>query len=261
MKTRMSMGWTAAAAMASIGFAADAPRPAINYNFSDSGLPAPAMLKSAKPTESAKPAAKAKLEALPALPAAAPVKSEPLKAAASAVELPKLQSWTPDPLPPTALKAPPAMAPKSEVVTESAIMKHAVEPAVMKPEATAPVVMPVAYMPPVEDYEKCVACLKTLSGSPIESDRKAALAEMSRNSAWTKMKSAYMILRRVALTEYNTKMRADAVKLLGEARMEHAMAADTLKLSAMYDSDASIRTAAMATLERMAAMPPDRVMR
>lgn len=261
MKTRMSMGWSAAAAMASLGFAADAPRPAINYNFSDSGLPAPAMLKSVKPTESAKPVAKAKVEALPALPEIAPAKSEPLKSRASAAELPKLQSWTPDPLPPTTMKAAPAIAPKSDAVVDPAMMKPVVEPAVMKPSALAPVVLPVAYTPPVEDYEKCVACLKTLSGSPIESDRKAALAEMSRNSAWTKMKSAYMILRRVALTEYNTKMRADAVKLLGEAKMEHAMAADTLKLSAMYDSDASIRTAAMATLERMAAMPPDRVMR
>ena len=67
MKTRMSMAWTAAAAMAGLGLAADAPRPAINYNFSDSGLPAPPMLKSVKPMEVAKPAATAKVESLPAL--------------------------------------------------------------------------------------------------------------------------------------------------------------------------------------------------
>jgi hypothetical protein len=51
------------------------------------------------------------------------------------------------------------------------------------------------------------------------------------------------------------------VKLLGEPMMEHALAADTLKLSAQYDSDRTIRAAALAQLERLASLPPDRVMR
>jgi hypothetical protein len=118
-----------------------------------------------------------------------------------------------------------------------------------------------AYLPAVDEHVKCVECLKTLSGSPIEADRRAALADLGKMTAWKQMKTAYMILRRVALTEYNTKMRADAVRLLGESMMEHALAADTLKLSAQYDSDRAIRTAALAQLARLASLPPDRVTR
>ena len=265
MKTRMSMAWTAAAALAGLGIGGDAPKPAINYNLSGSNLPAPAVLKHARPMTPM-----ATVESMPALPELAPRKAEPLKPMTEPVKLKaELLPTTAEALKPIETTMGPAVAPPKTWVpdplppTPTAMKREMpVEPAVMKPTAQTPLVMPVAaYLATAEDHAKCVECLKTLSGSPIESDRKAALAELSRNRAWTKMKSAYMILRRVALTEYNTKMRTDAVKLLGEARMEHALAADTLKLSAMYDSDEAIRTAAMSTLERMAAMPPDRMPR
>jgi len=141
------------------------------------------------------------------------------------------------------------------MVAEPAIMQANVAP------AGTPIAPVGAYLPAVDEHVKCVECLKTLSGSPIEADRRAALADLGKMTAWKQMKTAYMILRRVALTEYNTKMRADAVRLLGESMMEHALAADTLKLSAQYDSDRAIRTAALAQLERLASLPPDRVTR
>jgi hypothetical protein len=240
MKTRMWTAWSAAAAIAGVGLAADKPtKPAINYNLTQSSLPSPAMLTKAKPVEN-------KSESMP--------------------ELPVIDAKATKSLTPTIA---PVLAPKEEKATtpsptKAAPMKSetAVQPAVMKPAAptAASGLLPVAgVLPSVDDHMKCLECLKTLSGSPVEAERKAALEDLSKGVAWTRMKSSYMILRRIALTEYNTKMRADAVKLLGEARMEHALAADTLKLSAQYDSDQAIRTMALATLERLASLPPDRV--
>lgn len=240
MKTRMWTAWSAAAAIASVGLAVDKPaKPAINYNLTQSSLPSPAMLAKAKPVES-------KSEAMPELPV--------IDAKAT-----KLSTPTVAPVLAPAVKPPPAPSLTMDLPSKPEV---AVQPAVMKP-ASAPAqsgLLPVAgVLPSVDDHMKCLECLKTLSGSPVEAERKAALEELAKGVAWTRMKSSYMILRRIALTEYNTKMRADAVKLLGEARMEHALAADTLKLSAQYDSDQAIRTMAFATLERLASLPPDRV--
>jgi len=240
MKTRMWTALSAAAAIAGVGLAADKPsKPTINYNLTESKLPLPAMLAKAKLIEG-------KSEAMPELPV--------IDAKATKVSAPTIA-----PVLAPAVIEPSAPTPSMDLPAKPDVV---VQPAVMKP-ASAPAqsgLLPVAGMlPTVDDHMKCVECLKTLSGSPVEAERKAALEELSKGVAWTRMKSSYMILRRIALTEYNTKMRADAVKLLGEARMEHALAADTLKLSAQYDSDQAIRTMALATLERLASLPPDRV--
>jgi hypothetical protein len=300
MNARTWTSWCSAAVIAGAASAGDG-KSVINYNLAESGLPTPTFLKSAKPTQKAEvqPATKAQALAPRTMsiigPAPTPVPSVPeLPAPTVKVEPPAIVNAPPaavatkEPGAPVLPLDPP---PKAEVVASAAPAMQAsrvempnvattmapalkTEPSMPKPmmvgravatPATAPQWMPItpvaAVLPSADDHVKCVECLKILSGSPIESDRKAALAEMAKLHAWKQMKSSYMILRRVALTEYNTKMRADAVKLFGEAMTEHALAADTLKLSAQYDSDPAIRSIAMAQLERLAATPPDRLMR
>ena len=247
MNARMWTSWCSAALLTATSGAGDAvstPRnpaapPAINYSLADSELPSPKILNS-KIIKSVKPLAPKREAAKQVVVTPSPETKQPNPRSIGN----RFESMLPIP------------APESKMtMVEPAIAKTVVAP-------TGSSVAPVgAYLPTVDDHVKCVECLKTLSGSPIESDRKAALAELGKMTAWKQMKTAYMILRRVALTEYNTKMRADAVKLLGESMMEHALAADTLKLSAQYDSDRAIRATALAQLERLAALPPDRVTR
>src|SRR5688572_15284420 len=143
MKTRMAMAWTAAAALAGLGIAADAPRPPINYNLSGNSLPAPALLKHAKPTT-----ARAKVESMPALPDLTAPTAEPLKPMTEPVRLKA------EPLPPTVepqkpsetTRAPVVAPPKTWVPdslppTPTAVKREmTVEPAVMKTAAQAPAV-------------------------------------------------------------------------------------------------------------------------
>jgi len=262
MNARLWTTCCTAAACAGIAVGGDQPAttkstpPAINYSLAETQLPAPAFLKTLKPASTQQPTWASKADETPvAKSKSAPISSletipaDPPKTAASGSKNEVMPLLPFD-----------SNASKSAAVTAPTPL---VEQAAMKPAnaMTAPNVVPAAYLPAVDDHMKCLECLKALSGSAIEADRKAALADLAKLQAWKQMKTAYMILRRVVLTEYNTKMRSDAVALLGQAMMEHALVADTLKLSAQYDSDAAIRSMAMGQLERLAATPPDRVMR
>jgi len=281
MNARSWTSWMLAALLTSSLSAADeAAKSSINYSLAENSLPAPAFLKSVKPSPTQVPtwAPKGDAASKPTIEVKTAQTQQTASKTPTQTTSPtakNIESSAPLlPIDPPVVKAPPvetkelmpvAKASKIETAVAKPVVKPSVvEPAFAKPVATAVdrAVTPVAaYLPTADDHMKCLECLKVLSSSPIESDRKAALVEMANLQAWKHMKSAYMVLRRVALTEYNTKMRADAVKLFGEAMTEHALAADTLKLSAQYDSDAGIRASAFAQLEKLAAMPPDRVTR
>jgi hypothetical protein len=102
---------------------------------------------------------------------------------------------------------------------------------------------------------KCAECVRILGGSPVDADREFALATLSKIKDWQRFRPAYAALRRVALSEYNTKMRSSAVEMLATAVSDHELVADTLRLSAQYDSEAAIRESAVLHLERLASMP------
>lgn len=256
MNARSWTSWCSAAMLAASAVAGDAPSspkdqkstpPAINYSFAESDLPTPKLLNTVKPRALRDDVDKGKTPG-------APKSSMTAEKSAPTAEKSKLQPMPKNALPPLPVPSAVMKAARSMVVEPAAMQAN------VAPQGTQ--IAPVgAYLPAVDDQMKCLECLKTLSGSPIEADRKAALADLGKLTAWKQMKTAYMVLRRIALTEYNTKMRADAVRMLGESMMEHALAADTLKLSAQYDSDRAIRTAALAQLERLASLPPDRVAR
>src|SRR4051812_28065259 len=164
MHARTSTTLCSAAMLAAAAFAGEAdetktiPSRAINYSLADTGMPAPSFLKSVKPTVKNPEQAKADK-----LVAAGPVKAETLKAPTTPTKLePPLPVLPLEPTPPKFAK---------------------VEPAVVMPNvamATAPASMSGTYLPSVDDHMKCIDCLKTLSGSPIESDRKAALADLGK---------------------------------------------------------------------------------
>jgi hypothetical protein len=129
-------------------------------------------------------------------------------------------------------------------------------------DAKAPVHQVGVAKPPVgaellAAHRALATAVQMLGASPIETDRMQALATIAKTPGWQQYRPTYLALRRVALTEYNIKMRATAVELLGQARSDHGLVADTLRLSAQYDSDAGVRAKAYATIERLAAAPPD----
>jgi hypothetical protein len=107
----------------------------------------------------------------------------------------------------------------------------------------------------------CVECVRMLGASPVDSDREQALEKLKGNPGWKLYPPAYAALRRVALTEYVTDMRASAIEMLASANANHALVADTLMLSAKYDGDEGVRKAATDHLGRMARVPADRLVR
>jgi hypothetical protein len=109
--------------------------------------------------------------------------------------------------------------------------------------------------------QDCARHVGTLINSPIESDRIQALNALSTMPNWQAYRPVYSALRQVALMEYNTKMRAQAIDMLATARSDHHLVADTLKLSALHDSNPAIRAKSTAVLHRMASAGPDSFVR
>jgi hypothetical protein len=111
------------------------------------------------------------------------------------------------------------------------------------------------------NLDDCVECVRMLGASPVDSDREKALEKLKANAGWKLYPPAYVALRRVALTEYVTDMRASAIEMLASANAHHALVADTLMLSAKYDGDEDVRKSATEHLGRLARVPADRLVR
>jgi hypothetical protein len=98
-------------------------------------------------------------------------------------------------------------------------------------------------------------CVRMLGCCPVESDRHDALIALEANRHWADYRPVYAALRKVALTERRVEMRAAALRMLAQAKGEHLLVADTLRLSALHDTDEELRGVAVGILERHARRP------
>ncbi|MGL4463365.1 MAG: hypothetical protein ACRC1K_14545 [Planctomycetia bacterium] len=104
------------------------------------------------------------------------------------------------------------------------------------------------------DPEVFGRCLEVLHHGRIESDRWQAVNRIQQTAEWQVGGGVAQALRAVALNDYNTGLRWTAVQMLGSMKRDFPIVADTLRLSAQFDSDPSIRKTATDLLFRSAAL-------
>lgn len=137
---------------------------------------------------------------------------------------------------------PPRSAPNTDPVTGVAL-EHGV--------AETAGAIPAAYNP-----QAAGRAVEVLLHSNIDQDRYRAIQTLANMEGWQQTPRVAAALRNVAMTDYNTYLRLTAVQMLGAMPGEARLVADTLKASAQYDSDATIRQTARDTLGRIAGLPP-----
>lgn len=98
-----------------------------------------------------------------------------------------------------------------------------------------------------------VECLRILAKSPIDADRQKAIEGLAKVPNWQTAPGAAIVLRQVALNDYSTKMRAQAIGLLAAVPSTPALTADTLELVARFDSEPALRAEALRLLQVLAA--------
>lgn len=96
-----------------------------------------------------------------------------------------------------------------------------------------------------------VHCVQILTRSTVDSDRWKAMQSLSTMRDWQATPHVAEGLRAVAMSDYNTYLRLHAVQMLGTLRSDPQVVAETLKVSAQFDSDPTIRATAAKLLDRM----------
>lgn len=106
------------------------------------------------------------------------------------------------------------------------------------------------------DYQLAQQCTSILLVGVVDGDRVRAMEILADMQHWHRCPTAPQALRHIALGDYVTWLRLQAVELLASAlETESAhLAADTLRLSAVYDSDPTIRQTAQRALLRVNAL-------
>jgi hypothetical protein len=107
---------------------------------------------------------------------------------------------------------------------------------------------------PATAYDDAMAhrFVRILLTSNVDADRYWALESLASMRDWHRCRAAAEALRHVALNDYVTVMRLRAIEMLAALPTAQVLTADTLRLSARYDSDETIRRTAEFALARLA---------
>lgn len=94
-------------------------------------------------------------------------------------------------------------------------------------------------------------CLQVILQSGSDKERQEAMERLAHMENWQQNRLIPAVLTKVAMTEYNTRIRYLSVQMLSTLVEEPELALETLKISAEFDSNASIRALAQAALKRI----------
>lgn len=93
-------------------------------------------------------------------------------------------------------------------------------------------------------------CTQIMLHGLIDADRWQAIRTLQSMQGWSSAVGVAEGLRNVALTDYNTELRREAVRMLGMVPRDRRLVINTLQLSAQYDSESSIRSLAQYILSQ-----------
>lgn len=150
------------------------------------------------------------------------------------------------------------------------VMRPTPEPSISPPTPAGPEVVAAAFqptMPPtpqaepkasddadgMQEYDpaRVEHCMRTLFRKGSEEARQHAMEQLAQTKDWQKNRLLPAMLTKVAMTDYNTRVRYLSVQMLGYLDEQPELALETLRISAKYDSDPAIRQLALAGIERL----------
>lgn len=116
---------------------------------------------------------------------------------------------------------------------------------------------------PMQSHDAAIAQkhLETLRKGGNDQERQKALSAIGQMSHWEDIKGIGPMIRNIAMTDYNTQLRLQAVRMLGQMTRERRMVVEALHISAEYDSDVTIRSTSTRLLEELAATPTESIRR